>query len=346
MQNISNKVPETQRSTSGVEIQSNHNLQRLETRQHILDLDDFSVDDLRDVLEVTVAMKEILTREVKKVPTLRGKTIMTLFLEPSTRTRVSFETAGKMLSADVINLSSNDSSIEKGESFLDTILTLQATGADVLVLRHADSGAPYFAARNLSCVSVINAGDGSHAHPTQALLDLFTMQSHLKNLEGRRVVIVGDISHSRVARSNMWGLTKLGANVVLSGPSTLIPWDLLNGRNETLGHPFSGVEVEMDLDKALRDADVVMALRVQKERQMVGSFPSMREYMRYWQINEERLAKAKPSTYVMHPGPVNEGVELSPGIAYGQKTLIQEQVTNGVAVRMALLVRLMTSKEK
>ena len=332
---MSNEVPETQRSTSEVEIQSNHNLQRLETRQHILDLDDFSVDDLRDVLEVTVAMKEILTREVKKVPTLRGKTIMTLFLEPSTRTRVSFETAGKMLSADVINLSSNDSSIEKGESFLDTILTLQATGADVLVLRHTDSGAPYFAARNLSCVSVINAGDGSHAHPTQALLDLFTMQSHLKNLEGRRIVIVGDISHSRVALSNIFGLQKMGSKVTLCGPPHLIP----------KGIEKLGVMVNSNIDEVIEWADALNVLRIQRERMGIGIIPSIREYREFFGITQERLAQHKKEIVIMHPGPINRGVEIDSSVADGDQAIILDQVLNGVAIRMSILYLLLSADE-
>ena len=314
-------------------------------RRHVLDLDDFSVEEIATVLETAPAMREVLSREVKKVPTLRGKTIMTLFYESSTRTRVSFETAGKVLSADVINLSADGSSVEKGESLLDTVLTIQATGADVLVLRHGHSGAPYFAARNLTHTAVVNAGDGTHAHPTQALLDLFTMREHLGSLEGRRVVIVGDIAHSRVARSNLWGLTKMDASVVLCGPPTLMPWDLLKGRAETPGHPFAAVEVQTDLDRAMEGADVVMALRLQKERQQSGLLPSLREYARLWQVNKERLSLARPGALVMHPGPMNEGVEVSPEVAHGAQARIEEQVTNGVAVRMALLLLVSAPRE-
>jgi aspartate carbamoyltransferase catalytic subunit len=242
--------------------------------------------------------------------------------------------------------------VEKGESLLNTALTLQAAGADVLVVRHPHSGAPYFLARHLSATHVVNAGDGAHAHPTQALLDLFTMQERLHrepaepmgSLEGRRVVLVGDIAHSRVARSNLWGLVRAGAQAVLCGPPTLMPWDLLKGRDETPGHPLAGVQVELDLDRAVQGADVVMALRLQKERQQAGLLPSLREYARLWQVNEERVARAKPGALVMHPGPMNEGVEISPGVAHGAQSLIEEQVTNGVAVRMALLLLLCTPR--
>ena len=219
--------------------------------RHLLDLDAVSPEEIATVLRSAQAMKGMLGREVKKAPTLRGRTIVTLFSEPSTRTRVSFETAGKLLSADVINLSSDGSSTEKGESLVDTVLTLQAAAADVLVMRHSHSGAPYLAAKTLERTAVINAGDGAHAHPTQALLDLFTIQERLGSLEGKRVAIVGDISHSRVARSDLWGLCKMGATPVLCGPPTLMPWDLLKRRADE-GHPFAAVEVETDIDRAMR----------------------------------------------------------------------------------------------
>ena len=283
-------------------------------------------------------MKAMLRREVKKAPTLRGRTIVTLFSEASTRTRVSFETAGKLLSADVINLSSSGSSTEKGESLLDTVLTLQATAADVLVMRHSHSGAPYLAASVLERTSVINAGDGAHAHPTQALLDLFTIQERLGNLAGRRVVIVGDISHSRVARSDLWALCKMGAIPVLCGPPTLMPWDLLKRRHVDSGHPFAAVEVETDINRAMQEADVVMPLRLQHERMAAGLLPSVREYVRRWQVNQERLSRHCPQAMVMHPGPMNEGVEISPDVAHGAASVVEEQVTNGLAVRMALLL--------
>ncbi|MBI4233333.1 MAG: aspartate carbamoyltransferase catalytic subunit [Chloroflexi bacterium] len=314
-------------------------------KRHVLDLDDFTREEIALVLSTAQAMKGILRRAVKKAPTLRGKTVITLFYEPSTRTRASFETAGKILSADVINLSAGGSSIEKGESLLDTALTLQAMAADALVIRHPHSGAPYFVARHMTSTSVINAGDGTHAHPTQALLDLFTVQEHLGTLEGRRVLIVGDIAHSRVARSDLWGLTRVGAQVVLCGPPTLMPWDLLKGREGTPGHPFASVEVELDLDRAVEGADVVIVLRLQKERQEAGLLPSLREYARLWQVNEARLARERPSALLMHPGPMNEGVEISPGVAHSAQSAIEQQVTNGVAVRMALLYLLCAPRE-
>ena len=314
-------------------------------RLHVLDLDDFRTEEINALFDSARAMLEVLERGVKKVPTLRGKTVFTLFYEPSTRTRISFETAGKLLSADVINISESTSSVGKGESFLDTVLTLQATKADVLVVRHPHSGAPYFASRNLNRTSVINAGDGTHAHPTQALLDLFTIEQRLGSIQGKRVVIVGDIAHSRVARSNLWGLVNLGAHVVLSGPSTLMPWDLLEGREKIPGHPFIDVEVEMNLDKAISEADVVMALRLQRERQDFGLLPSLREYARLWQVDTSRLSRAKNSVLLMHPGPMNEGIEVSPEAAHGAQSKIEEQVTNGVAIRMALLLAITPKSE-
>ena len=308
--------------------------------RHLLDLDAVSPEEIATVLRSARAMKAMLRREVKKAPTLRGRTIMTLFSEPSTRTRVSFETAGKLLSADVINLSSSGSSAEKGESLVDTVLTLQAAAADVLVMRHSHSGAPYLAASVLERTAVINAGDGSHAHPTQALLDLFTIEERLGSIDGKRVVIVGDIAHSRVARSDLWGLCTMGATPVLCGPPTLMPWDLLKRRGIDAGHPFAAVEVETDIERALEGADVVMPLRLQKERMAAGLLPSVREYARRWQVNQERLSRHCPEAIVMHPGPMNEGVEISPDVAHGEASAVEEQVTNGLAVRMALLLML------
>ena len=310
------------------------------TRRNVLDLDDFSPEEIESVLDDTGAMVEVLGRDIKKVPTLRGRVVVTMFYESSTRTRISFEEAGKVLSADVINMSGSGSSVDKGESLLNTGLTLQAMGVDVVVIRHPHSGAPYLLARHLPQVSVINAGDGLHAHPTQALLDLYTMRQRLGTLSGAKVVIVGDVLHSRVARSNLWGLTKVGAQVVLCGPTTLMPLDLLSGRDELEeDHPFALVEVDTDLDRAIEGADVVMALRLQSERQQGGFLPSLREYIRRWQVTEERLAQAKPGALVMHPGPMNEGVEISTALAHGGSSVIEEQVTNGVGVRMALLYR-------
>ncbi|MFQ5860811.1 MAG: aspartate carbamoyltransferase catalytic subunit [Dehalococcoidia bacterium] len=309
-------------------------------RRHLLDLDDFSREEIELVLQTSDAMKEVLQREIKKTPALRGKLLVTLFYEPSTRTRVSFEEAGKLLSAEAINMSASWSSVEKGESLYNTALTLQAMGADIIVLRHPHSGAPYLMARHLHRASVINAGDGLHAHPTQALLDLYTLRERLGRLQGLRVVIVGDILHSRVARSNLWGLTRMGAQVVLCGPPTLLPPEML--RPSAFAslpdeHPLAGVQVETDLHQALEGADAVMALRLQLERQQAGFFPSIREYSRLYQINEERLKAAKPGVLVMHPGPMNEGVEISSAVAHGAASVIESQVTNGVAVRMALL---------
>jgi len=305
-------------------------------RRHVLDLDDFSRSEIEQVIERAHAMKEVLTREISRVPTLRGTTIVTLFYEASTRTRASFELAAKALGADNINLTATGSSTEKGESLVDTVRTLQAMGANILVMRHRQSGAPYLAARHTD-MSVINAGDGWHAHPTQALLDAYTIQCHLGDLRGRKVVIVGDIVHSRVARSNIWGLTTMGAQVVICGPPTLLPWGFRPGRFDNEDQALPPVEVETNLDRALEGADVVMALRLQLERQQAGLLPSIREYARLYQVNEERLTRAKPSVLVMHPGPVNEGIEISPAVAHGARSLIEEQVTNGVAVRMALL---------
>ncbi len=303
-------------------------------RRHLLDLDDFSLAELQQVLETADAMREVLARPVRKVPTLRGHTVVTLFYEPSTRTRASFEQAGKVMSADVINLSSSTSAVRKGESLVDTARTLQAMGADIIVVRHPMAGAPHVVARNVG-TAVINAGDGWHAHPSQALLDIYTVRQKFDRLEGLKAVIVGDILHSRVARSNVWGLRKMGAEVVLCGPPTLLPADPL-GAFGAAGDG-AGLSVETDLDTAIRGADVVMALRLQKERQDAGLLPSQREYVRYYQVNEERLARASPRALVMHPGPINEGIEISPALAHGARSLIEAQVTNGVAVRMALL---------
>jgi len=274
-------------------------------RRHVLDLDDFTRAEIEAVLDAAEGMREVLGRSIKKVPSLRGKVVMTLFFEASTRTRVSFEQAAKMLSADVINIAAAGSSAEKGESLLNTALTLQAMHADALIIRHAQSGAPYLVARHMEGTRVINAGDGRHAHPTQALLDLFTMRGHLGSLEGAKVVIVGDVLHSRVARSNLWGLRTLGARVVLCGPPTLLPPDLMyspGGSTAQKGYPPARVDVETDLDRAMEDADVVMALRLQKERQEAGMLPSLREYSRRWTVTEERFRRARPHALLMHPG--------------------------------------------
>jgi aspartate carbamoyltransferase catalytic subunit len=305
-------------------------------RRHLLDLDDFSRAEIELVLDTADAMKEVLRREVPRVPALRGTTVVTLFYEDSTRTRASFELAGKVLGADVINISAKGSSVEKGESLIDTVLTLQAIGTDVLIMRHHASGAPYLAARHAS-FRVVNAGDGWHAHPTQALLDAYTIRSRLGGVRGRKIVIVGDISHSRVARSDLWALTALGAQVVVCGPPTLLPVGLDGCAADREERDLPPVRVEHDLDRAVEGADVVMTLRLQKERQSSGLLPSLREYSRLYQVNAERLARARPGVVVMHPGPMNEGVEISAEVAHGARSLIEEQVTNGVAVRMAVL---------
>ena len=314
----------------------------LPSRRHVLDLDDYSREELEATLMSTHGMAEVLGRDIKKVPALRGKVIMTMFYEASTRTRVSFEEAGKILSADVINISASGSSTDKGESLLNTGLTLQAMGVDTLVVRHPHSGAPNFLARNLDRVRIVNAGDGLHAHPTQALLDLYTVQSRLGRIEGLKVVIVGDVLHSRVARSAIWGFARMGASVVLSGPRTLMPLDFVNEETQGTGEVglASRVEYDSDLDRAVADADVVMALRLQSERQRGGFLPSIREYIRRWQVNDARLARAKSHVLVMHPGPMNEGIEISSGLAHGNRSAIEEQVTAGVAVRMAVLYQL------
>jgi len=301
-------------------------------RRHVLDLDDFTTEEIEVVLETTDAMKEVLARDVPRVPALRGTTVVTLFYEASTRTRASFELAGKVLGADVINLTAAGSSVEKGESLIDTVRTLRAIGADMLVMRHSMSGAPYLAAAHCDA-QVINAGDGWHAHPTQGLLDLYTLRKRLGVLAGKRVVMVGDIAHSRVARSDLWGLTKMGAEVIACGPPTLLPAGL--GQSHEDGLP--PVSVDTDLDRAVSGADAVMALHLQSERMSGGLLPSVREYSRLYQVNEDRMARARPGAPVLHPGPMNEGVEISAAVAHGSRSLIEEQVANGVAVRMALL---------
>jgi aspartate carbamoyltransferase catalytic subunit len=314
------------------------------TRRHLLDVDELSRDEIELLMQTTDAMKEVLGREVPRVPALRGRTIVTLFYEASTRTRASFELAGKALGADVINVAASGSSVEKGESLIDTVRTLQAIGADALIMRHGSSGAPYLVARHVQS-SVINAGDGWHAHPTQALLDLYTMRSHLTDVRGRKVVIVGDIAHSRVARSNIWALSTMGADVTVCAPPTLLPAGMRPGlprSEEPLAMP--PVTVETDLDLAIKNADVVMALRLQKERMTTGLLPSIREYATLYQVNERRVALAATGALVMHPGPMNEGVEISPGVASSLQSVIEEQVTNGVAVRMAVLYLICRSR--
>jgi aspartate carbamoyltransferase catalytic subunit len=328
--------------TTGTQAQVSEARETAAPRRHVLDLDDFSGSEIDGLLDSAEAMREVLDRDIKKVPSLRGKVILTMFLEPSTRTRISFEQAGKILSADVINIAGAGSSAEKGESLLNTALTLQAMHADLIVMRHPHSGAPYFLARHLRSTAILNAGDGRHAHPTQALLDMMTMRRHLGSLEGTKVVIIGDILNSRVARSDVHGLTTAGASVVLCGPPTVMPLDLLRPSMIPGRVGMAGVTVEPDLDRAIENADVVMALRIQTERGGSDMVPSMREYTRRWQVTEARLERAKPGALVMHPGPMNEGIEIASSIAHGPGSQIEEQVTNGVAVRMALLYQMLT----
>lgn len=298
--------------------------------KHILDLDDFTADEINLVMQTADAMHEILLRPIKKVPTLRGKIVVTLFYEASTRTRSSFELAAKNLSAEITNLTVSSSSITKGESLIDTLETMEALGADIVVMRHPCSGAPNLASQHIKA-SMINAGDGWHAHPTQALLDIYTMLKYKGSLKGLKVSIIGDIIHSRVAHSNIWGLTEMGADVTICGPATLLPKGVDNPQKY-----FPKVRVTMDINKAMEDADVVMGLRLQLERQQSGLLPSIREYARLYQITEERLSKANKDVIVMHPGPVNEDIEIASEVVHGKRSVITEQVTNGVAVRMAL----------
>jgi len=292
----------------------------------LLDLDKLTAEEIKHILKTAAPMKEILARPNKKLPTLRGKSVVMLFYENSTRTRTSFETAAKILGADTSNIAVAQSSVSKGETLLDTAKTLQAMKVDLVVIRHGSSGAAEFLADELSA-GVINGGDGQHAHPTQALLDFFTMQERLGELQGKKIVIVGDVLHSRVVRSNVLGLKKLGAEVVLVGPPTLLPSEM----------NYLGVKTSYDLDKELPGADAVMALRLQLERQQSGLFPSIREYSRLYGLSLERLKQTGKDTIIMHPGPMNRGVEITSDLADGVQSVIEEQVTNGVAIRMALI---------
>ena len=303
--------------------------------RHLLDVDGLSAADLDLAMRTTDAMREVLARPIAKVPALRGRQVTILFYEASTRTRVSFEVAAKNLSADVVNIAAASSSVSKGESLVDTVRTVEALGAHMLVMRHSVSGAPYLAAEVFGG-SVLNGGDGWHAHPTQALLDLYTMRAGLGgSVSGRKIVILGDLLHSRVARSNIWTLTAAGADLWLCGPATLVRgFEAWAGRGAAAGRRF---HVTTDVGEALRDADVVMALRIQRERMASGLLPSMREYAARYGLTRERLALARPDAMVMHPGPMNEGVEIAPDVAAGSQSVITDQVTNGVAVRMALL---------
>jgi aspartate carbamoyltransferase catalytic subunit len=294
--------------------------------KHLLGLEGMSRKDIEIILDTAASFKEILERPIPKVPTLRGRTIVNLFFEPSTRTRISFELAEKRLSADSVNFSKTTSSVKKGETLKDTARNIESMKIDMVVMRHSAPGAPHFLSQCLD-VPIVNAGDGAHEHPTQALLDMLTIQEKHGRLDGLRIVIVGDIAHSRVARSNIWGMRTMGASVAVCGPSTLIPIGI-----ETLG-----VEVSHDVDEAIREADVIYVLRIQLERQTSGLFPSLREYHQRFGITQERLDRLTKPVTIMHPGPINRGVELDADVADGEHSVILDQVLNGVAVRMGVL---------
>lgn len=299
-------------------------------RKDLLGLEELEKEEIELILDTAISFKEISERPIRKVPTLRGKTIVMLFFEPSTRTRTSFELAAKRLSADTVNISASTSSLLKGETLKDTAKNIEAMRVDALVMRHSSSGAPYFLADILK-PSVINAGDGAHEHPTQALLDIFTIKERKKDIAGLKVSIIGDIMHSRVARSNIWGLTKLGAKVTVCGPSTLMPPHI----------DKLGVRVTNNVHDAIEGADVLNILRIQFERQKTKFFPSLREYRQDFGIDLDKLKGAKKDMLIMHPGPINRGIELTPEVADGPYSVILEQVTNGVAVRMAVLFLLL-----
>jgi aspartate carbamoyltransferase catalytic subunit len=294
--------------------------------RHLLGLEGLLKEEMELILDTAESFKEILERPIKKVPTLRGVTVVNLFYEPSTRTRISFELAEKRLSAELVNFSASTSSVKKGETLKDTVRNIEAMKIDMVVIRHQSAGTPLFLTRCLSS-SIINAGDGAHEHPTQGLLDIFTLREKYKKLKGLRAVIVGDIKHSRVARSNIWGLKTMGASVAVCGPATLMPYEIEK----------MGVDVYSDLDQALEGADVVNVLRIQLERQKGGLLPSLREYSNEFGITAERLKRLNPNFTIMHPGPINRGVEITPEVADGPYSVILDQVTNGVAIRMAVL---------
>ena len=302
-------------------------------KKDLLGIRDLTVDEINLILDTAESFIEVSTRDIKKVPTLRGKTVINLFLEASTRTRTSFEIAGKRLSADTINISSTTSSIVKGETLIDTARNLEAMNPDVIVIRHSAAGAPQILARIMK-QPIINAGDGAHEHPTQALLDLMTIRAKKGKVAGLKIAIVGDIAHSRVARSDIYGLTRMGAHVTVAGPATMMPRYI----------DRMGVAVSYRLEEAIRDADIIMMLRIQTERQYENLFPSLREYANYFCLNGENIKLAKDDVLVMHPGPINRGVEIAPEIADGPYSVILDQVTNGVAVRMALLYLLTGGK--
>ncbi len=295
-------------------------------RKHLLDIESLTAEEILTVLETARAFKAVSARAIKKVPALRGKTVVNLFIEPSTRTRISFELSEQRLSADIINFTAEASSLKKGETLKDTARNLEALHADFIVIRHSASGAPHFLARVLNA-SVINAGDGAHEHPTQALLDMFTIREKKGKIQGLKVTILGDVVYSRVARSDIWALTKLGAEVTVCGPSTLVPPVFAQ----------MGCRVSYDVEEAIREADIINLLRIQHERQRKTMFPSLSEYASLFGLNRARLAQTKPDALIMHPGPVNRGVEIDSDVADCDRSLILEQVTNGLAVRMAVL---------
>ncbi len=298
-------------------------------RKHLLGIRDLSAGEITHLLDTADEFRDISRREIKKVPALRGRTVINLFFEPSTRTRISFEIAAKRLSADSVNVSISTSSVTKGETLLDTARNLEAMAPDCIVIRHSMAGAPQHLAKMCNA-PIVNAGDGSHEHPTQALLDALTIREYKGRISGLKVAILGDILHSRVARSNIYLLTKLGANVSIAGPGTLAPPEFANLVED-------GLRIEKEFEKAIEGADVIMALRIQRERQDAAFFPSMREYAVHYGLHPEHLKRAAPDAIVMHPGPINRGIEISSEIADGNRSLILDQVTNGVAVRMAVL---------
>ena len=297
--------------------------------KHLLGLEKAKKSDIEIILDTADSFKEIIDRDVKKVPTLRGKSVVNLFYEPSTRTRTSFELAGKYLSADTINFASSGSSVQKGETLKDTAKTLEMMGVDAVVIRHSSSGAANYLCNHINA-SIINAGDGTHEHPTQALLDMLTVRERKGTLSGLKVAIFGDILHSRVARSNIFGFTKMGSEVNVAGPSTLMPVDIEK----------TGAKLAKTIDEAIKDADVVIALRIQLERQQNGLFPTVREYAKFFGLDRSKLALAKPDALLLHPGPVNRGVELTSEVIDGNQSVINYQVKSGVAVRMAVLYHL------
>jgi len=302
--------------------------------KHLLGLQDYSADDILKILDTAESMREILARPIRKVPTLRGVTVVNLFFESSTRTRISFELAEKRLSADTVNFSSSGSSLSKGETLLDTARNIEAMKIDIVVIRHRAAGAPHFLAHHLEAI-IVNAGDGCHEHPTQALLDVLTLRQKFGSVKGLRVTIVGDIAHSRVALSNIHALKKLGASVALCGPATLIPHDVAS----------LGVEVVYSIDDAIARSDVLNVLRIQLERQEAGLFPTLREYQKYFGVTRSRLEKAAKPLTILHPGPINRGIEITSDVADSEHSLILDQVTNGVAVRMAVLYLLSGAKQ-